>query len=109
MYYSPMNQCSHGCPMRGIRGNRGCVWSGRTDLNRRPLGPEPCALAGLSHAPIVWFFSAFCALDDAEKNYAQLLIEHQNTGVGILTPTFLTVKPSLVFPFRRNNLANAYV
>ena len=27
-------------------------WSGRADLNRRPHGPEPCALAGLSHAPI---------------------------------------------------------
>ena len=26
-------------------------WSGRADLNRRPLGPEPSALAGLSHAP----------------------------------------------------------
>ena len=25
--------------------------SGRADLNRRPHGPEPCALAGLSHAP----------------------------------------------------------
>jgi tRNA dimethylallyltransferase len=25
--------------------------SGRADLNRRPLGPEPSALAGLSHAP----------------------------------------------------------
>ena len=27
------------------------VQSGRADLNRRPHGPEPCALAGLSHAP----------------------------------------------------------
>jgi hypothetical protein len=27
------------------------VVSGRADLNRRPHGPEPCALAGLSHAP----------------------------------------------------------
>ena len=26
-------------------------WSGRPDLNRRPLGPEPSALAKLSHAP----------------------------------------------------------
>jgi hypothetical protein len=25
--------------------------SGRADLNRRPLGPEPSALAELSHAP----------------------------------------------------------
>ncbi len=25
--------------------------SGRADLNRRPPGPEPGALAGLSHAP----------------------------------------------------------
>jgi hypothetical protein len=25
--------------------------SGRPDLNRGPHGPEPCALAGLSHAP----------------------------------------------------------
>ena len=27
------------------------IWSGRTDLNCRPLGPEPSALAKLSHAP----------------------------------------------------------
>src|SRR5439155_18040412 len=27
------------------------VWSGRPDLNRGPLGPEPSALARLSHAP----------------------------------------------------------
>ena len=26
--------------------------SGRRDLNPGPHGPEPCALAGLSHAPI---------------------------------------------------------
>ena len=26
-------------------------WSGRLDLNQRPLGPEPSALARLSHAP----------------------------------------------------------
>lgn len=37
------------------RGNKnrpkgGCV-SGRKDLNLRPLGPEPSALAGLSHSP----------------------------------------------------------
>ena len=25
--------------------------SGRADLNRRPHGPEPCTLSGLSHAP----------------------------------------------------------
>ncbi len=31
--------------------NRDLYWSGRADLNRRPLGPEPSALAGLSHAP----------------------------------------------------------
>ncbi len=28
------------------------IQSGRADLNRRPLGPEPSALAGLSHAPL---------------------------------------------------------
>ncbi len=27
------------------------IWSGRADLNRRPLGPEPSALAKLSHFP----------------------------------------------------------
>ena len=27
--------------------------SGRADLNRGPHGPEPCALAGLSYAPMV--------------------------------------------------------
>ncbi len=36
----------------GIRADSGCRKSGRADLNRRPHGPEPCALAGLSHAPI---------------------------------------------------------
>jgi hypothetical protein len=37
-----------------ILGNRevaGCVLSGWRDLNPRPLGPEPSALAGLSHTP----------------------------------------------------------
>ena len=29
-----------------------CSWSGRVDLNHRPLGPEPSALAKLSYAPI---------------------------------------------------------
>ena len=33
------------------------IWSGRTDLNRRPHGPEPCALAGLSHAPNAWDYN----------------------------------------------------
>ncbi len=27
------------------------LWSGRADLNRRPYGPEPYALAKLRHAP----------------------------------------------------------
>ena len=27
------------------------IMSGRAELNRRPHGPEPCALTGLSHAP----------------------------------------------------------
>lgn len=26
-------------------------WSGRADLNRRPHGPEPCTLTGLSYFP----------------------------------------------------------
>ena len=30
----------------------GKKWSGRADLNRRPRGPEPRALAKLSHTPI---------------------------------------------------------
>ena len=30
------------------------IWSGRTDLNCRPLGPEPSALAKLSHAPLIF-------------------------------------------------------
>src|ERR1039458_10823413 len=30
--------------------------SGRGDSNSRPLGPEPSALAGLSHAPILQAF-----------------------------------------------------
>ncbi len=28
------------------------LWSGREDLNLRPHGPEPCALAGLRYAPM---------------------------------------------------------
>jgi integrase len=31
----------------------GCLESGRLDLNQRPHGPEPCALAKLSYAPFV--------------------------------------------------------
>ena len=34
------------------------IWSGRADLNRRPLGPEPSALAKLSHFP---FFNLLLA------------------------------------------------
>ena len=30
---------------------RNLKWSGRLDLNQRLLGPEPSALARLSHAP----------------------------------------------------------
>ena len=33
------------------------VWSGRRDLNSGPHGPEPCALAGLSHAPNAWDYN----------------------------------------------------
>ena len=29
-------------------------WSGRTDLNCRPRGPKPRALAKLSHAPLLF-------------------------------------------------------
>jgi hypothetical protein len=29
------------------------VKSGREDLNLRPHGPEPCALAGLRYAPMI--------------------------------------------------------
>ncbi len=38
-----------------IRAVSGCLWSGREDLNLRPHGPEPCALAGLRYAPITAF------------------------------------------------------
>jgi integrase len=31
----------------------GCLQSGREDLNLRPHGPEPCALAKLSYAPVI--------------------------------------------------------
>ena len=34
------------------RVNSGCQKSGREDLNLRPHGPEPCALAGLRYAPM---------------------------------------------------------
>ena len=40
--------------------------SGRADLNRRPHGPEPCALSGLSHAPCVTIYTA-------ERGFPQLL------------------------------------
>ena len=33
---------------------RGIKWSGRVDLNHRPPGPEPGALARLSHAPTLY-------------------------------------------------------
>ncbi len=35
-----------------IRAVSGCQRSGREDLNLRPHGPEPCALASLRYAPI---------------------------------------------------------
>ena len=31
------------------------IWSGRTDLNRRPLAPEASALAKLRYVPIISF------------------------------------------------------
>src|SRR5215471_3487000 len=34
-----------------LRDSTGEKWSGRVDLNHRPPGPEPGALARLSHAP----------------------------------------------------------
>jgi hypothetical protein len=36
---------------------RGVLLSGRRDLNSGPHGPEPCALAGLSHAPNAWDYN----------------------------------------------------
>jgi hypothetical protein len=40
--------------------------SGRRDLNSGPHGPEPCALAGLSHAPNVWIIIEAIPLDKCE-------------------------------------------
>ena len=34
--------------------------SGRADLNRRPHGPEPCALTGLRYAPMKLSTSLWC-------------------------------------------------
>jgi hypothetical protein len=53
------------CRMAGNRNsrisNRLCQ-SGRQDLNLRPLGPEPSALARLSHAPLRFFCATYCRL-----------------------------------------------
>ena len=46
-------------PQPSWSSRKGYLWgiwlveSGRPDLNRRPHGPEPCTLAGLSYAPNV--------------------------------------------------------
>ena len=47
----PPNRRPHGQVKLGIRAADGWLKSGRPDLNRRPHGPEPCTLAGLSYAP----------------------------------------------------------
>ena len=46
-----MNRRHHGYPKMAIRDVGGNKKSGREDLNLRPHGPEPCALAGLRYAP----------------------------------------------------------
>jgi hypothetical protein len=48
-----VNRCgeSVSVPERFSRGTPAKKWSGRVDLNHRPPGPEPGALARLSHAP----------------------------------------------------------
>jgi hypothetical protein len=40
-------------------------WSGRVDLNHRPPGPEPGALARLSHAPTVGHYESPVAIRPA--------------------------------------------
>ena len=45
-------------------------WSGRVDLNHRPPGPEPGALAKLSHAPMHFL-------------YRYLRIRRQNRAVSL--------------------------
>ncbi len=42
---------AYSSPSTPLGGEGSIVKSGRADLNRRPHGPEPCALSGLSYAP----------------------------------------------------------
>ena len=46
------NQIQNGKENKKRHQNEMSFLSGRADLNRRPHGPEPCALAGLSYAPM---------------------------------------------------------
>jgi hypothetical protein len=47
-------------------------WSGRVDLNHRPPGPEPGALARLSHAPTVYVILQQFTLDSFERQLAPM-------------------------------------
>ena len=42
--------------------------SGRADLNRRPHGPEPCTLAGLSYAPNRQDYNLTCSNPQAQSD-----------------------------------------
>jgi hypothetical protein len=61
-------------------------WSGRMDLNHRPPGPEPGALARLSHAPtamepsLVISGRSLVPIDLADKSARSAELSHAPTG-----------------------------
>ncbi len=69
------------------------VSSGRWDLNPRPLGPEPSALAGLRYAPM---FNS--NLFDSLYGFDDLLVPNQISASrpsgGILVPPAMLASPS---------------
>jgi hypothetical protein len=61
---------------------RGINWSGRVDLNHRPPGPEPGALARLSHAPSYLSHIVACILRCIafRRNFAKIGTIGSNIG-----------------------------
>ena len=49
--------------------------SGRKDLNLRPLGPEPSALAGLSHAPNCSHYTLAVTIPAREKGSSRFTVK----------------------------------
>ena len=65
--------------------NRRDIWSGRVDSNHRPPGPEPGALARLSHAPN--FTSVICCTPCTQARYHRIRERRAQTPRSCLPST----------------------